>query len=221
MSDFSSYFGSYARQSPARAVFISETGIKTPGFTEEEAGERRYETVTPVNYPKLYEALKEECEFRGVEMPACYIDHTGGTRLGCAFHARYYILIEPAAYEIFDKKELRALCAHEIKHLYQSPSETPEESRANELDSDRAAVTSTDYATIRSYVHKAIELQISQKLPAFLQPLALAFHHTFPNFAAEKCFVRIDSSHPSPATRMRAMRICEQDFFHRAEATCS
>lgn len=213
MSDFTSYFGSYARRSPAWQERVSKNETIVPGYTEEELakfdaeeGMLCYERVNADNYPKIYAALREECEFRNVEMPACYIDHTGGTRLGQAIGARYTVLIQPEIAEDMTEDEAQALVSHEIKHLYQDDSETAEQSRLAELDCDESAVTSTSYKTIQSYVHKAATCMIKDRLPQPLQGIALAFHRTFPNLAAEFCFLRLDDWHPSPGHRMMAMR---------------
>lgn len=123
-------------------------------------------------------------------------------------HARsssYTVFVEPAAYEIFNEPELRALAAHEIKHLYQGEWPTYSECRQNELDADRAAVQSTDYETIRSYVQKAAHLKIDRMVPKPLRKLAHYFHAAFPNLASENCWLRLDRQHPSPAKRMKEM----------------
>lgn len=206
MSDIASYFDRYDRKSPLREAFLQS------GDIAEWLSDSSLEKVTADNYPKLYKAVQAECEFRKTEVPDFYIDKSGDCRLAYARRDAYAVFVEPAAYEVFDEKELRALAAHEIKHLYQGLDCTDNETRQNELDADRAAVESTDYTTIQSYVHKAASLMIDRMVPKPLQSLAHKFHETFPNFASEYFFVRIDSEHPSPATRMRAMRNQEKSL---------
>ncbi len=189
--------------------YIAEHGPGIPSCDLKKttsSGRELYERVTAANYPKLYEAIREECAFRNVEEPAFYMDHSGKTKLGCAYKEYYAVLIQPETYDVMTKKELRALVAHEIKHLYQPDDVTPKEARAFELDCDRAAVDSTDYSTIRTYVHKAAEMQIREVIPTKpLRGLALAFHNLCPAFAENFPF-RLNKWHPSPRTRMIEMR---------------
>lgn len=236
MSGYRDFFNSYARKSPTREEFVAKTGLIDPGYSEDaleifeiEEGKEIYIRANAKNYPKLYEAVQAECKFREIDEPAFYIDHSGVCRLGHAKRSLYAVFIEPDAYEKFDKDELRALVAHEIKHLFQS-DETPMDE--SEYDADRAAVSSTSYDTIRSYVHKSIELQILQNIPnGLFKSLLLKFHAIFPNFIGENMWVAIDPRetdlfklrirrdhfHPSPASRMRAMRKWEKKM---AEAEC-
>jgi len=163
MDQLDKYFNSYAEKSPARLDFIAQTNFKNAGYTAEFLKENpQLILVDQNNYPTLHEALIEECQYRNIDIPACYID-LHWKRLGVAYGAHYAIHIQSEVADTFTKNELRALIAHETKHLYQHPSETPEESCLNEYDCDRAAVESTDYETIRSYVHKAMLLQIEQR----------------------------------------------------------
>lgn len=216
-SPFSSYFDSYARKSPLRHEWIAKTGSRTPGLTSLELADSRnadgspaYISVYSANFPKLYRALMAECAFRQIDVPACYIDTGPRCRLGWAEPAREAIFVEKAAYDLMTEQELRALVAHEVKHLYQGAKANAKEAREAEYDCDRAAVSSTDYATIRSYVHKSVTLMIDKKLPALLRPLAKAFHQAFPNLLAENFWFRLDSDHPSPAARMSAMKVFER-----------
>lgn len=191
------------------------------GFTGDvvydDNGSKMFVRANADNYPKLYKAVVEECEFRGIPLVPCYIDLTGNTRLGRALSAIHSFLVEENAYNLFSKEELRALAAHEIKHLYQKSPYNEEESRLNEYDCDRSAVESTSYKTIQSYTHKAASMLILDKLPKPIAKLAHVFHKTFPNFVAENCWVMLlDKWHPSPAHRMKAMREHEKTL-HRQE----
>jgi len=203
--NFSNYFNSYQNRSPQWTERVHKTGNATPGLDAES--EKLYERVTEKTYPKLYHALKAECEFRGVDIPACYVDRSGKTRLGRALQEDYTLLIDAKSNGIFNDKEMRALMAHELKHLYQGAIETTQQSIEAEYDSDRAAVGSTDFDTIRSYVDKAIHMMIDEKVPSsVLRKFAHAIHDTFPGAIAQSVIVQIDQWHPSPASRMRAMR---------------
>ena len=156
MEHLSPYFDNYAYISPARKAYIKEQGNQQSGYAPETLENMPNLTiVTSESHPKLYEAITEECSFRRIEPPAFYIDSASSCRLGYAIPSLYAVHVEKEASNRMNKQELRALVAHEIKHLFQHPSNTPEESCLNEYDSDRAAVTSTDYETIRSYVQKA------------------------------------------------------------------
>ena len=224
-NDYKSYFNSYAHKSPSRIQFVEETGYENPGYPEEWLEEWKnkgifYEPVTAENYPKLHKALLEECRFRNIDIPACYIDHSKNTRLGRAVSTFYAFLVEPAAYEIMTQKELRALVAHEIKHLYQThDDETPEQSCEHELDCDRAAVQSTDYKTILSYVRKAADIHLKREIAEggpttqmLKYRLGLLANKVFPRFTAEHYNKQLNEWHPPPAARMRAMREWEKQL---------
>jgi hypothetical protein len=203
--EFKNYLDSYEHRSSAWVERVQRTGNDVPGLDPQR--EKPYERVTEQNYPKIYKALEEECAFRRVEMPACYVDATGETRLGRALQEDYTLLIDKRSNDMFSDGEMRALMAHELKHLYQGKIETTEQSIAAEYDSDRAAVTSTDYATIKSYVDKAIHMMIDDNVPTgVLRKFVHGVHHTFPGLIAENFMIQIDEYHPSPANRMRAMR---------------
>lgn len=205
---FEDYFDSYANRSPWWLERVADSGDTTPGLSEELAAD--YERVTAQNYPKIFEALRKECEFRGVEMPACYVDSSGETRLGRALPAYYTLLIDKRSDNMFDPDEMRALIAHEVKHLYQGKITTNKLSIAAEYDSDRAAVSSTSYETIKSYVDKSIHMMIEDKVPTrILQSFIRRVHQAFPGLIANSVMVQIDSSHPAPADRMLAMRYHE------------
>jgi len=209
----SPYFNSHARLSPLRAAFLKNNARREPGYndtyvanTTAPDGGPGLVPVTANNYPRLYAALKAECTFRGVAMPACYVDRLGGPLyLGMAHPDIYAIRVQEAAYNLFDADELRALIAHELKHMYQGKSETAYGARLNELDADRAAVQSIGYAVIRRYVHKVAAAQATI-LPQSLRGAFLKFHRTFPNLLAEHVWLRTDKHHPSPARRMKEMR---------------
>lgn len=211
MTDYKSYFGSYARKSPGSEEYLQETGFRRDQYDDQmlediikETDVIEYEIVTKNNYPKLYEAIVEECEFRGIDMPACYIDHTGKTRLGWANQNRYCFFIQKEAYDIFDKTDLRALVSHEIKHLYQASCETPKQSRQHEYDCDRASVESVGYKAIQDYTKKAFPLYVKGSIKnPLLQKLALQFNT---KFVRENFPFRLDKWHPSPYRRMKAMR---------------
>ena len=172
MSNFTEYFDSYKRKTPWIAIARRWNGGKDEfGLSEGQStvvdakGDPLYVEVTADNYPKLYQALEEECTFRGIDKPKCYIDKTGNCSLGYAQFATHSIFVQPEAYDAFTKKELRALVAHEVKHFYQGRDLNRDRTLQNEFDSDLAAVDSTDYETIKSYVHKGINLMIDQKVP--------------------------------------------------------
>ncbi len=189
---------------------VARTGNNAPGFDAER--KKLYEPVTEQNYPKIYNALKAECAFRGFEMPACYVDHTGETRLGRAFYEDYTVLIDKKSDEIFNEGEMRALMAHELKHLYQAASQTTQQSKMAEYDSDRAAIGSTDYVTVRSYVDKAIDMMIDEKVPtSILRGFVHGIHHPYPGLIAENFFLPLDRYHASPESRMSAMREAERN----------
>lgn len=197
----SAYFNNYNYQSPLRAEYLCNPESEQFWFENHSD----YTKVTANNYPKLYLAILDECKFRGIETPDCYIDNSGACRLAYADSEAYAIFVEPKAYKSFNQDEMRALVAHEIKHLYQGEPKNNKECRQNEIDADRAAVESTDYTTIRSYVHKAAALMIDEMIPESCQSLAHKFHETFPNLVSENFWLRIDEQHPSPAARMKAM----------------
>lgn len=214
-TDFTTYLNSYEKRSPSWVERVQKTGSATPGFSKEneklwDVGNSKLSEETN---PKTYQALKDECEFRGVEMPACYIDDSGWTVLGRAFSEDYSLLIDSRAEDMFTPNELRALMAHELKHLYQPDFETSKDSHIAEFDSDRAAIESTDYDTIRSYVDKAIGMMIDEKvpIPAF-RKLAHKIHETFPGLIAESFTIETDKWHPSSAERMSAMRGYAQEL---------
>lgn len=211
--NYTDYFNSYALVSPSyvATLWFAPDGYHGPGLPAQElekttpSGNPPYERVNASNYPKLYEAIQEECAFRNIPEPAFYMDHSGGTRLGRARQEYHSVLVQPEVYDVMTKRELRALVAHEIKHLYQPDDVTPEQAREFELDCDRAAVDSTDMATIHSYVRKAAAMQIQERVPtALLRGLALAFHKICP-IAAENFPFRLDQWHPSPFKRLYEM----------------
>lgn len=226
-ADFSEYFDSYARVSPGWQAYLevcSKQGIDpVSGYFPNEIpvnqdGFPQLIAVTSVNYPKLYEALREECAFRGVDMPACYVDVSGNTRLGRANTDRYLFTVEDKAYEMFSKKELRALCAHELKHLYQPNYDTPEESCLAEYDCDRAAVESVGFGTILTYVAKVGATTLEKNFNDFSARSRARLNRVFSlpdsqpqdltkNLAGQWSVACIaeDDYHPHPAKRLWAM----------------
>ena len=174
------------------------------------------EPVSQENHPRIYQALKKECEFRGVEIPACYCDPSGRTKLGMGNPYHYTVVIDARCEEIFSDKELRALSAHELKHLYQNTMPPMNKYgipkagflahiKQHEFDSDRAAVSSTDYETIQSFIDKSVHEMIDRLFPT-LTPIRNGLHNlATPNFA-ERFPLQTSPFHPSPKDRMRAMR---------------
>lgn len=225
MSELKSFFNSYARISPARTAYLAEPdAYAQPGYSPHYLEGRKFHDGSPVfervnaeNYPKLYAALEEECRFRKVDMPACYIDRSGYCSLAYAVPMYYLIHVQPEAYDMYTQRELRALVAHELKHMYQKDSSNDKESRLNEFDSDRAAVESTDYKTIRTYVSKAALLMIKEVVPERLQGIASRFYNLMPNTIAENFYIPLDKEHPSPGARMRAMRQHEKMLKNTAQ----
>ena len=206
---YRSYFGSYDRR-PAWEQRVHITGNSMPGYTPGMMQFREtLEPVTPDNFPLIYNALAAECSSRGVEMPACYVDHAPEQlSLGRADSWNYTIIVDTQAQAAFNPDEMRALLAHELKHLYQAPVESKKQNRESELDADRAAVEAVGYDTIRTYVDKAATLAIEHDptLPDTLKGIAHKIHQALPDNFAEKFILRAPSNYPSPATRMRTMR---------------
>lgn len=189
--DFSKYFDSYRHRAPSWVAHVQKTGDVSPGLDAED--EKNYTRVTAENYPKIYNALKEECEFRGVEIPACYLDSSGKTRLGQAVQENYTLLIDARTDSVMNEKEMRVLMAHELKHLYQGDIITTEQSILAEYDSDRAVAGSGNYATIKSYVDKAIHIMIDEKVPTpLLRRFMHGIHNAFPGVIAENFNLQTD-----------------------------
>jgi len=163
-----------------------------------------YEEVNTSNYPDIHTAIQDEARFRSITPPDIYMDHTGDTRLAYANRHSYAIFIDPDIVGKFNDQELRALAAHEIRHLFQKDYKNNEESREHEFECDRAAIESTNIETYQSYVHKAVEIMIGKVVPKALQGLAQTFHDAHPNLIAENFWVRLDAQHPSPANRLQA-----------------
>lgn len=212
MSAFDKYLGSYERVSPYRGERLRRIKRWTEHPEEyeeyrqnnplpENATEYKYEEVTPENYPDLYDAVTEECEFRGIERPGCYVSDNPDVKLGRANPSLYEIYIEPVACKIFNKKELRALVAHEIKHLYQGKPLNYQRTMKSELDCDRAAVESTDLETLKSYVDKVAHYAIDRKVPKILRRFVHGLYDTYPDFILENAIYPLDRYHPSPADR--------------------
>ena len=211
---FDHYLDSYERRAPSWVQRVQTTGNSVPGLGKKT--QAHLERVTSQNYLKIYNALKEEAEFRNVEMPACYVDHSGYTRLGRACREDYTIIVEETSNRVFNEREMRALIAHELKHLYQPDYELPKESVIAEYDSDRAAIDSTDYDTVRSYVDKAIHMMIDETVPLpIFRSMAHKIHSAFPGVIAENFMIKLDKWHPSPADRMKAMRDREAEKTHQ------
>jgi len=224
--DIENYFGSYERKSPARAEFIQEMDISenNKGFpnwyiekTLNTKNTPRYIEVKKDNYPKLYEALTEECQFRGIDRPACYIDT--GTKNFTLAYARpnlEAVFFTPDTYEKMNKGELRAALAHEVKHLYSGVAQSDKENRNIEKDCDRAPIESTDYKTVQSYVDKAMALMVDKKIPIpIFGQFLRRFNQIFPSAIAENCWIPLDSKYPSPAERMQEMRNHENGVISR------
>lgn len=215
--DIESYFGSYERKSPKRIEYVTEIGMSdkltgfSDGFLRQELnskGNPLYVKVKEDNYPKLYEALTEECQFRGIDRPACYIDtESKHFPLAYARPNLEAIFFTPDTYKKMNKDELRAAVAHEVKHLYSGVAQSDKEKRSIEKDCDRASIESTNYKTVQSYVDKAMAIMVDKKIPIpifgqFLQ----RFNKIFPSAIAENCWIPLDNEHPSPARRMQEMR---------------
>ena len=166
------------------------------------------------DFPKIWTALREECAFRQILMPSCYIDDSGNTRLGRALQNQNTLFVEPDVEHVFTPKEIRSLVAHEIRHLYQDRN-TLNTSHKREYDSDRAAIESTDYATVLSYVDKAITMMIDKMVPTkILRGFVKAVHETFPGVIAENFYIPLDRWHPSPGSRLYAMRQVAKEKEH-------
>lgn len=218
-----SYFGSYERKSPARIEFVQKMEIEesNKGFpdwyiekTLNAKKQPRFIEVRANNYPKLHEALTEECQFRAIDHPACYIDtESKNFPLAYARSDIETIFFTPETYEKMNKDELRAAIAHEVKHLYSGVAQSDKEKREIEKDCDRASIESTNYKTVQSYVDKAMAIMVDKKIPIpifgqFLQ----RFNKIFPSAIAENCWIPLDSKHPSPAERMQEMRNHEKSI---------
>jgi hypothetical protein len=212
--ELSGYFNSYNRISPARAAFVNGGGWEKAGFSPDELesfknkdGSTEYIEVNQTNFPNLHKAVTDEALMRGIEPPACYIDTSGQTRLGYSIAERYAIFVEEAFYHRCNERELRALVAHETKHLFQKPSANFFESQLNEYDCDTAAVCSTTYSTIQSYVHKGAT-HVAEKMVhvPILTKLGMKIHEKYPNLLGEWFILNTNRYHPSPASRMWAMR---------------
>lgn len=190
MSSFTKYLGSYERRSP---LFTERIRKLQRGRPEDLESEKRYQQsfaamtkVTASNYPLLNEVINEECAFRKIERPDCYMDHSLGKASslltgGQAHPDSYTIFMQPDFCEMLNKAELRWLVAHEIKHLYQGRSKymmannhTPADGRYNsemaryrilesEHDSDRAGIESAGYEAYEGICHKSA-LYLAQKL---------------------------------------------------------
>jgi len=221
-----SYFGSYERKSPERIKYVTETGIpeNLTGFSDtllkqevNSKGNPYYIEVKEHNYPKLYEALTEECIFRGIDRPACYIStENENFNLAFAIPKLEAIFFTPETYEKMNKIELRAAVAHEVKHLYSGIATSNEENRMVEKDCDRASIQSTSYKTVQSYIHKAVSIMINKKVPIpVFRNLIQQVHESFPNMIAENFWLRLGENHPSPAERMKTMRQHEQNIISR------
>lgn len=227
MLQLTDYFGKYAHVHPDWVAFLrhceSEGLIASSGFSPHElegylnkSGEPALIQVDETNFPRLYKAARAECGFRGIPLPAIYVDTTGEGSGGRAYADRYAFHIERDLIPFLSDKELRWIVAHEIKHLYQGGSETPEESLEAEDYSDRAAVESTDYETAVSFFQKLAAFKIGYKtgvspdvlnvvLPAFLSshfPFSISANDT----DLRRLHIANDPWHRSPYSRMRVMR---------------
>ncbi len=237
MNDLKTYFGSYAKVAPAWAEFVKhcdEKGMKAmPGFRSEDLNEWKNKDGSPQlievneqNYPKIYKALHEECEFRKIPVPACYVNTSGKGGGGSAWQDFYAISIEEFFYDFCNERELRWIVAHEIKHLYHPQYKTPEEACLAEDDCDRAGVEAAGYEAAVSYFQKLTAFKLGSKigisprvvhavLPAFLSshfPVAISANNT--NLA--RLHIARDPLHPSPLHRMRAMYEHSQALEERA-----
>jgi len=202
-------------------------GVPNPGYHEDYLklwknvqGNPELVKVNAESFPKVYSALLEECAFRNVPMPACYVDTTGECSLGYAIRDIYSIFVEPAIEERFTQEEIRLLIAHELKRLYQCNYETAEDSCLAEFDCDRASIESGDYKTLLSYSKKVGLMQIEKSVPKRLQGLASFLYKAFSKTINENFPISIDRNkttfiplnivkdydHPSPAARMKHMR---------------
>lgn len=215
MVKFSDYYNSYERASPSWRKRVRKNPNVAPGFSKnsldlkDDQGDPYYYPVTEEKYPVLYKVLKQECDFRKVPMPACYVDFTFSTKLGAAYSKSHTILIDPLVLSLLDEKELHALVAHELKHLYQKSGKNKSEYHAQEYDSDRAAVESTDLRTVKSFIRKGIQHLISERLGPYetVSSFINAMIDTFPfiaDFVARNFFIESEH-HPSPGKRIRAM----------------
>lgn len=225
-----SYFDSYERKSPARLSFIERFRIdpQDKGFStsylmsdnnRNAKGERRFVNVSQASHPKLYEVLEEEATFRKIELPACYIDTESQFPLAYARPEIEAIFITPETYATMNKSELRAVVAHEVKHLYSGLAQSDEETRLIELDCDRASIESTSYNTVRSYVDKAMTILLDKKVGRTVFSNFLhQFNAVFPGLIAESFVFRLDEVHPSPARRMQKMRQHEKKLDNRSNS---
>lgn len=238
MLELSDYFGTYAHVAPSWGDFVEKCmangGSPVAGFhpdlledSKNQDGSPMFIEVGQENFPRLYQATVDECNFRNIPMPAVYVDTTGEGSGGRAFRNIYAFHVERDLIPFLTDKELRWIVAHEVKHLHQCDYETPEESLLAEDDCDKAAVESTDYKTAVSFFQKLAAFKIGYKtgvsptvlntvLPAFLTshfPLSVSANETtlLPPRLAK------DEWHRSPLARMGVMKEHTQSL---AERTC-
>ena len=220
MSEFSSYFGSYAHANPVWSEFVEDCEtrgkIAWPGYEPEQQESLGLVEVTSENYPKIYSALVKECEFRDISMPACYVDPTGNTDVGWATRENYTVAINESLHDICTEEELRWLIAHEVKHLFQATSDDLDECKLAEIDADKCAVESTSFQTAESFKHKAEAHSfgkivgapfkvVNALLPRFLtahKPFAVHLDRT----ESGRFKVGFDYGYPTNRQRMRIMR---------------
>jgi hypothetical protein len=122
--------------------------------------------ASPLSHHRLHTAVKEVSEHMGIQPPLTYVLWPdvfrwfgGGQEMAYAIPKYGAIAIAHDVEEMATDQQLKALVAHEIKHLYQAPPETVAEYHANELDADRAAVRVTDAETLKSINKMLDEVQ--------------------------------------------------------------
>jgi hypothetical protein len=159
------YFGSYKYIHPDRKTHLAAGGTNEEMDTQiMRDGRYRYVRVTAENYPKLHAAVMAESEFRGIEPPAAYIDRRPLGGGGDADQKLYAISVEEPLHNLLSPGELRAIVAHEIKHLFQECTGGYEDIRTvreNEIDANFAALQSTGRKTMLSLCRKLIDYGVT------------------------------------------------------------
>lgn len=166
-TEFTSYFNSYAKRNPlSLPMFSQESGALTVRGRKRLAQEPLID-MRGAAAKRLSDALLSECAEHDISIPIMLaVPSDQPDSFATALQDLYSLAFNPTLSRIFSDVELRAMVAHEVKHLYQDTAKTVEERYATEFDADRAMVRAVGYEAAAGFLIKLFAFKdLQQKMP--------------------------------------------------------
>ena len=158
----------FEKKSPVRR-WTEQVMRRPPGLSKREMkqsgidGRPVYVRATQNEYPRLHQAVEEVAALFQIDVPAAYIQ-TDNRVLAMADPAKESIWLAEDIYDALSDSELKAVVAHEMKHIYHPLVIRSSAKKQLEFDADQAAVAATDPQTVINVLHK-IERVMVRRIP--------------------------------------------------------